>query len=627
MTRVEELEKLIKRHKALYYQGKPEISDSEYDALEDELRKRDPTNYALNIVGTATFSSKKIKHSHKMLSLDKTYILDDLLEWMQNREVVITPKIDGVSCSLVYEDGRLKMAKTRGDGEYGEDITEKVIWIDAIPKKLEMNAEIRGELYCEMEPFLQLAEEMKKAELDPPSSQRNIVAGLISRKDHIELCRYLNFIAFDILDTDIKIEHEHDKFKLLERIGFKIPHYQLVKHKKELCDEIDEIKNMMESGDLLIDGMVVGFDNVKLHNELGQTSHHPKYKIAFKFQGQSKKTKINKINWYPSKNGILTPVAEVAAVELSGAKVSNVTLHNYGIVKQFNIKVGDTIEIIRSGEVIPKFLSVEISTRGEIEIPERCPSCEGPLSIDRIRLMCLNKKCPERIKQGILDFISKMGIYDISEKRLLEMIKKGLVKEIPDLYRLTREDLLSLEKTKEKLADKLYANIQITKTTSLTKLLGSLGITGVSINKSEKIVQAGFDSLEKLENAKLDDLLKVEGLAEKSATEFLKSFREKKPIIDKLLKLGFIIEKSETNDILGGKVFALTGELSIKRNEFEELVRKNGGIVSNSVSKNTDFLVSNEKESSSSKFEKAKKIGVPIISEHDFYKMIGHLNE
>ncbi|OFZ14204.1 MAG: DNA ligase (NAD(+)) LigA [Bdellovibrionales bacterium GWA2_49_15] len=623
MTRIEELERLIKRHKALYYQGRPEISDSDYDALEDELKRLDPKNYALNIVGTASFSSRKIKHNQRMLSLDKTYNLDELGEWIQDREVVITPKIDGVSCSLMYENGVLKIAKTRGDGEFGEDITEKTAWIDAIPKKLEINGEVRGELFCEMETFLQLAEEMKKVELAPPSSQRNIVAGLISRKDHIELCRYLDFIAFDFIEEKASLKHEHEKFKLLKKEGFKIPYYRVVKNNAELKDEIDEIKSMMENGDMLIDGMVVGLDNLKLHHDLGQTAHHPKYKIAFKFIGQSKKTKIKKINWHSSKNGILTPVAEVEPVELSGATVTNVTLHNYGIVKQFVIKPGDTIEIIRSGEVIPKFLSVEISSSGDIEIPERCPSCEGELVVERIRLICKNKKCPERIKQGILDFISKMGIYDISEKRLLEMIRKGLVNEIPDLYRLTKEDLLSLEKTKEKLAEKLYSNIQVTKNTTLTKLLGSLGITGIGINKSEKIVHAGLDSIEKIEAAKLDDLLKVEGLAEKSANEFLKSFREKKPIIDKLINLGFIIEKNEIKNVLGGKVFALTGELSIKRNEFEDLIRKNGGVVSSSVSKNTNYLISNEDESGSSKFEKAKKYNVAIISEQDFYEMIG----
>ncbi|MEK6625012.1 MAG: BRCT domain-containing protein, partial [Bdellovibrionota bacterium] len=329
------------------------------------------------------------------------------------------------------------------------------------------------------------------------------------------------------------------------------------------------------------------------------------------------------INWYPSKNGILTPVAEVDAVELSGAKVTNVTLHNYGIIKQFNIKANDIIEIIRSGEVIPKFLSIVNSSPGEMQIPEKCPSCGEQLSIERIRLVCKNKKCPERIKQGILDFIGKMGIYDISEKRLIEMIKKGLVSEIPDLYKLSIDDLLSLDKTKEKLAKKLYSNIQVTKKTTLAKFLGGLGISGIGINKSEKIVYAGLDSLERIETATLDDLLKVEGLAEKSATDFLASFREKQPIIKKLLKLGFIIEKNDTKNLLGGKVFALTGELSIKRHEFEDLVRKNGGVVSNSVSKNTNFLISNERESNSSKFEKAQKLAVPIISEQDFYKMIG----
>ncbi len=622
MTKVEELERQIKRHKALYYQGRAEISDEAFDLLEEELRKIDPENAALKMVGTATFSSKKVKHEKKMLSLEKTYVLEDLINWINNREVVVTPKIDGVSCSLIYENGILKIAKTRGDGEFGEEISEKIAWIGNIPNKVKIDCEVRGEIFCRMEQFISLVEEMKKLDLDPPSSQRNIVAGLISRKDHIELCQNLEFLAFDLITEQQNIVRERDKYNKLTKIGFEIPPFQVVKNKNEIEAELEEVKSMMENGDMLIDGMVITLDDLKLHNELGETSHHPKYKIAYKFVGQSKETKIKKINWYTSKNGILTPVAEVEPVELSGATVTNVTLHNFGVVKQFNLKKGDTIEIVRSGEVIPKFLSVKVSSKGTMLVPSECPSCGKQVFEEEIRLVCKNKECPDRIKEGILDFINKIGIYDLSEKRLQEMIKKRLVKEIPDLYRLTKADLLGLDKTKEKLAEKLFQNIQVTKQTTMVKLLGSLGISGAAINRCEKIAHAGFDTIDKISSASVEDLLRVEGLAEKSATEFVNSFKEKLPIIEKLLALGFEIEKSEKNDLLGGKVFVITGELSVKRKDFEDLVRKNGGVISSSVSKNTSFLISNENDSGSSKFIKAQKLKVPVITEEDFNEML-----
>ncbi len=623
--RIAELEELIKKHKVLYYQGRPEISDLAYDALEEELKALDSESPILNIVGSLSTNLEKVKHDKKMLSLDKCYELADLTSWMGSEETLSTFKVDGVSCSLLYQNGKLTLAKTRGDGSFGENITAKVLWMGTIPHALtqELNVEVRGEMYCTEEDFFKLAEEMEDQKLERPSSQRNIVAGLIGRKDNIELCRYIRFMAFDFIEEKNTFRKEEEKFEHLKAQGFVIPHYHLHKDEASLKRVIDEAKSFMDEGPYQIDGLVFTFNQLSLHEELGETSHHPRYKMAFKFKGEAKPTMIEDITWQVSRNGILTPVANVTAVELSGAKISNVTLHNYGMVKSYHLKKGDKIEIIRSGEVIPKFLSVLESAPGEIKVPSHCPECNGEIEIRDIRLFCTNAECSGRVKGTILNFIEKIGIEELSTKRLEELMRKGLVKKIPDLYRVSVEEFLSLEKTKETLANKLFEAIQKSKKVDLVTFLSSLGISGGAYNKCEKVVHAGYNTLEKIKSLSLEELMTVESFAEKSASEFLSSLKEKKELIEELVALGFVIEEKKIKEtIFSGKKICITGELSRKRSEIEALIRDIGGIVVGSVSKNTDFLLTNETASSSSKFKKATELQIPVITEEDFFKKV-----
>jgi len=624
MSRIQKLEADIIKHKALYYQGRPEISDLEYDKLEDELKKIDPKNPTLEIVGSTSSNSEKIKHDKKMLSLDKTYILDDLLSWMGHEEVISTYKLDGISCSLIYIDGELSLAKTRGDGTYGENITKKVMWISNVPKSIinKNKIEIRGELFCDEESFFKLAQEMTKLGLDKPTSQRNIVAGLMGRKDHLELCRYIKFMAFDYL-SDEKIKFESEKFNILSRYSFLIPEIELHNDKKSLEVLIERSRQFMSEGDYQIDGLVFTYNKMSLHEELGETSHHPRYKIAFKFQGESKQTELKEITWSVSRNGILTPVGEVSPVELSGAIISRVTLHNYGMVCANNLKSGDIIEIIRSGEVIPKFLSVVVPSKNKLSIPEVCPSCHSKVEIHDIRIFCVNDSCPGKNKEIILNFIQKIGIEDLSGKRLDGLINAGLVKSIPDIYKLKANDLMGMEKVKEKLSNKLIDSIHKTKNIDLITFLSALGINGGAYNKCEKIVRAGFDSIKKIKSLTKADLLNVESFAEKSATEFLSSLQDKHKIIDELMEQGFIftVEKTRKTELTGLKV-CITGALSEKRQLVEEYVRESGGIIVSSVSKNTDLLVTNETDPNSSKYKKALELKIRIITEAQLMELM-----
>ena len=626
IERIQELEKLILHHKERYYLGQAEITDEKYDKLEAELKKLDPENPVLDLVGfKQSETSNKVEHQKKMLSLDKTYDEDDLMKWVGKEEVVSVFKIDGSSCSLIYEDGRLSIAKTRGDGQFGENITKKAVFIPDIPKFIGhgKNVEVRGEVYCVEKNFFELSKEMQEMGLGAPTSQRNIVAGLLGRKENIQLCRYLSFKAFDLI-SDEKFTKEHQKLDSLQKSGFIIPDYEIHKSTKELKKSITEAKDFMGSGDYLIDGLVLVYDDLKLHAELGETSHHPRYKIAFKFAGDTKVAQINEIEWNVSRNGTLTPVALIEPTELSGAMIGRVTLHNFGLVQNYELKSGDKIEIIRSGEVIPKFLGVVEKSKAPFTYPKNCPSCDSKLVVQDIWLSCVNEKCPAKVKEEILNYIHKAGVDDVSDKRLEEMIRMGFVEGIPDLYRLTVDNFLLLEKVKDKLATKMFENIQKTKEQTLAQFISAIGVEGVSIAKSEKIINQGYNTLEKIQNLTLEKMLEIEGFAEKSSQTFLDSINKKKLLIEELVSLGVKVKADEIvsgEGNLSGLKFCLTGALSSPRPEVEKLIKKNGGIIAG-VNKNLSYLVTNDEESSSSKYVKAQQLGIPIITEAALMKLI-----
>lgn len=624
-NRIEELEKLIIYHKDLYYRGIPEISDQAYDKLESELKKLSPNNPVLDLVGSTVTNLEKVAHDRKMLSLDKTYEAKDLMAWAGDREVISTFKIDGTSCSLIYENKKLIMAKTRGDGVFGENILPKILWIDSIPKMLDTSEkiEVRGELFCTEENFLNLSLAMEVLKLERPTSQRNIVSGLMGRKENLNLCHFISFKAFDLIFDKTKLKDEVEKYQWFKKENFDLPEFSHHRDQKTLTDSINEARDFMAEGDYLIDGLVFTYNNLKLHDEMGETAHHPRYKMAFKFAGETKTSKIKEIIWGVSRNGILTPVAIIEPTELSGATITNVTLHNYGVVKANNLKVGDEIELVRSGEVIPKFLKVIKESSNKFSIPKVCPSCKTDLEIKEIRLICPNNKCPDKIKEDILNFIQKIGIEDLSIKRLEEMINKGLVENIPSLYKMTKEELLTLDKTKETMANKILHNIEKTKKTDIVTFLSALGITGGAFNKCEKVVSNGFNTIDKIKKLTIEDLVSIEGFAEKSSTDFYQSLKSKYKVIDQLLALGFKFEKKKmASDKLSGIKICITGELSVGRKEMEKIIKDNGGIVVSSVSTQTNYLLTNEGDSGSSKSKKAKELEIPIINESDFQKML-----
>ncbi len=622
----------IIRHKRLYYAGRPEISDQSFDQLEEQLRRLAPEHPALSYIGTDKVAeSQKVAHRRPMLSLQKTYKIEDLVNWAGDYPVMGSWKVDGNSLSVIYEDGVMSLAKTRGNGRFGEDVTEKVRWVSDIANRLDagVDLEIRGELYCSEHQFALLVDEMIELGLDRPSSPRNIVAGLLGRKSHLHLMGYFNFFAFDLHaeDEGLQFATEEEKFAWLETQGFRLPHPRLLSHSEAIKTYLNDVKEVMSSGEIGVDGAVFSYNEIALHHELGNTSHHPRYKMSFKWQGQTATTVIRDMNWATSRFGVVTPVAVIEPVVLSGATITNVTLHNAEHVKAYNLKVGDQIEIVRSGEVIPKFLEVKQAAPGDFKWPESCSACGSPLSFDGVRLRCLNSdSCPAQQSGAILNWIRSVEIDDISEKRLELMIQNGLVSSPADLYRLQEEDFMSLPLVKEKMAKKLYRNIQNSCDTDLAHFLSGLGIAGTGRTSWEKILEQ-FPSLQQIRQLTVADIVAIDGFAEKSAQQIATGLKEKSDLIDELLAVGmkpraFNVRSSKADAVLAGKQLVITGTLSRPRKELEALIKEAGGSCGSAVSGNTFALVANDPDSASSKMRKAKQLGIQIWSEDELFSRI-----
>jgi DNA ligase (NAD+) len=625
--RAQYLASSILKHKKLYYAGQPEISDAAYDLLEDELKELAPTHPVLEIVGSGEFTSinAKVTHETPMLSLNKTYSQDELLRWMNGQECVGTLKVDGTSLSLVYENGSLKLGKTRGSGREGEDVTQKIQWVSEIVPVIHATGvvEVRGELHCRESQFVQLVQEMSQLGLEKPTSPRNIVAGVLGRKIHSELSRYFSFFAFDVLGV-ASIPSEISKFEWLKSQGFSTPLVKLLKTKDEVLDFLDQTRSVIEEDDVGCDGAVFAYNDLSTHKDLGTTAHHPRFKMSFKWQGQTAQSTVKRIDWATSRLGIVTPVAVIDPVDLSGASITNITLHNAAHVKAYNLKPGDQIELVRSGEVIPKFLSVVKASTGSATLPEVCPSCQSLVSFDGIRLKCLNQgQCPAQRAGAILNWIQTVGVEDLSGKRLQNLIDARLVHSVPDLYRVKESDLLKLPSTKEKMAAKLFANIQASRSLPLSVFLCGLGIEGTGLTTWEKICEY-LPTLSQVRSASFDELVAIDGLAEKSVTQIMAGLAANASLIDELIEVGVKpldqIRKTQTSTKFAGKIFVITGTLSKPRDEIEKAIKDAGGKVSSSVSKNTTALITNDTDSGSSKMKKAESLAIPVWSENDLQK-------
>ena len=622
MTRsLEQLEQQIINHRRTYYAGQPSLSDHDYDQLEGQLRTLDPNHPLLQKVGSDN-PEAKVPHALPMLSLQKTYSIQELESWYNQQPVVGTLKIDGNSLSLIYRQGQLVLAKTRGNGQLGENVTTKIVHVPSIPLQIAefTDDEVRGELYCSLSNFLALAEEMQSLNLAKPTSPRNVVAGLLGRKEHHHLARYFDFIAYDLLRPNL--DSEMAKLQLLNKCGFMLPEPQLLQDTTAVRAFLDQVEQRLADEEIAIDGAVFVLDSLEQCRTLGYTSHHPRYKMSFKWQGETALSTIVAINWHTSRLGFVTPVAEIEPVNLSKAIIKRVTLHNSSYVALYDLKVGDQIEIVRSGEVIPKFLRVIESGAGSSQLPQHCPRCSCQLIDDGVRLICPDKAhCPAQTLLMILNWIKCADIRDLSEKRLTLLVEMKLVQSIPDLYRLTVDDLLRVPATKEKLAEKLYQNILHSKKLSAEQLLTGLGIRGAGRATWRSLLRKA-GNLENIFAMSADDIVAVDGFAEKSAQQIASGLRVNKELVDELFTCGVQIIDRTTGGKLAGQRFVISGSLAQPRAYYQKLIEDHGGVLSSSVSKVTRAVITNDQQATSIKIKQANKLAVPLLDEQQFLALL-----
>lgn len=641
---IEELASKILQHKKLYYLGKSVISDSEFDALENELKGLAPEHPVLSFVGYQFDDlTNKVSHDIPMLSLAKTYSVEDLYEFLQKNSCIAMDKIDGMALSLEYDfSGKLYRASTRGNGKAGENVTEHICHITNIPKILNISSkkedlkfEIRGEVYFPLSEF--------KNFNDRFDSFRNAVPGTLGRKEveeALEVLRVLRFCVYDVLvfkDNNplnakeffsfIKKNNNYlDKIKYSQELGFI--------DNTNLLEKIDQVRNMDELKDFIdawykrdrdyqIDGIVFRYNDEILWENFGNTAHHPRGSIAFKQAGETAETEILAIEENVGRSGKITFRAKLKTVELSGAKISYATLHNAEFIEEGNYSVGSKVEIIRSGEVIPAIIRLIEPAQKSFKLPEFC-KCGSKLTRQGPDLMCLdNPVCNYKDQESLVYFVSSLDIMGVSDKIVLKIRDAGLVQEPADFYKLTEEDLLQIEGFAKKSSENVIKSIQNTRKIPLAKFLTALGLKRGGAVKCQEVARK-FETLEKVLKIDASDLKVEKGWADKSAEDFVASLKNKRNIIHNLLKYVDVLDDESNKKISKqnshpyfGKNICITGSLSRPREEYKFLLENVGAKLVSSVSSKTDLLVCNE-SSGSNKYKDAVKFGIKIITEEEF---------
>lgn len=652
--RIERLKDEIEHHNKLYYEeDAPEIQDYEYDILMNELLDLEnkhpeyvtPDSPSQRVGGKALHSFGKVSFKRAKLSLGNGFSPEDLRSFdnrirkvLSDYEYVVEYKFDGLTVVLNYEEGVFVQGATRGNGLTGEDVTQNLKTIRSIPLKLngQDSLEVRGEVIMNQKDFQILNEKREKAQQTLFANPRNAAAGSLRQLDpKIAASRPLDIYVFNVEEIEGSFETHHQSLDYLSSQGFKVSPYFVYKDIEEVIEFCNNMNEKRYDLPFDIDGIVIKINNLEDREKLGATARNPRWAIAYKFPPEVKETKLLDISIQVGRTGNLTPVAELEEVQLAGTRVSRATLHNEDFIKEKDIKIGDMVLVRKAGEIIPEVLQVNFEKRTGEEIkfhmPETCPTCKEPtfrIEGEAAR-KCVNLSCPAQVIRRIAHFASKnaMNIEGLGSSLVEKLWEEGFVKDPSDLYLLykKRQELTQLEKLGEKSVDNLLQSIEGSKKGSLHQLIFALGIPFVG-EKGAKNLAEKFHDLDKLMSATKEELLSVQDIGEKMADEIIDFFKLESNLefIDKLKSRGINMQEKKKEmgqDILKGAKFVVTGTLpSLKRDEVKELIEKNGGSVTGSVSKKTDYVLAGENPGS--KYDKAVELGVKIITEEEFLKMI-----
>jgi len=662
----------IERHNRLYYaDAAPEISDRDFDRLVDELRELEKNHPALarddsptRRVGEAP-SEEFASHTHRipMMSLDNTYSIEELEAFIQrvrkglgdpdnpkskiqnpkSIEWVIEPKVDGVAITLIYEDGKFIRGATRGDGTTGDDITSNLRTIRNLPLKLSVHPrrlEVRGEVYMIRKGFEVINRERQKEGLPLFANPRNAAAGSLKQLDpRITARRPLAVIVYGIAEaTGEKIQSHHEALELIEKAGLPGPaKFWKAGTDKEVIEAVGEIEKFRRKLPYDTDGAVVKLDSLAAQESLGVTSKSPRWAVAYKFESEKAETRLLDIQVQVGRTGTLTPVAHLEPVKVAGSTVARATLHNADEIERKDIRIGDTVIIEKAGEVIPAVIEVRKELRKgsekKFKMPAHCPACGGDVSREEgeVALRCENLDCPAQLERRIQHFASRgaMDIEGMGEALAKQLVEGKLVRGVADLYDLKLQDLENLERMGEKSSANVLEALETSKQRDLWRLIFGLGIRHVGATAARTLA-AHFGSIEKLAAAGAGDLESIHEIGPVMAASIADFFskQENRRVLERLKKAGLTLEARnakrgarKVKTAVAGRTFVLTGTLpSLKREEASEMILGAGGKVSSSVSKRTDYVLAGEE--AGSKLEKAKQLGVRIIDEAQFRKLL-----
>lgn len=658
--RIAKLREAIDRHRYQYHVlDKQEISDEALDSLKKELFDLEeafpdlvtPDSPTQRVGGKPLKVFSKVTHPQRMYSLNDAFSEEDISKWLERlakvglkgiREFYCDLKMDGLAVELKYVDGVFVQGSTRGDGLIGEDITANLRTIETIPLKFEMskyrNTEVPKELYIRGEVFLtkkefeRINKEQKKKGGKIYANPRNIAAGSLRQLDpKITANRKLNFYAYDFVGGDFKTKT--DEFGALKKWGIRAnPHGQAVKSEKEINQFRDKWEKEREKLDYEIDGIVVSINDNRLFLNAGIVGKAPRGGIAYKFSAKEAETLVEDIIVQVGRTGVLTPIAKLRPVQIGGVTVSRATLHNLDEIKRLGVKIGDTVIVGRAGDVIPDVKKVlpELRTGKEkdFHMPKKCPACRELVerSADQVAFRCVNRDCPAIRREQVYHFVSRRAfdMAGIGPKLIDQLMDSGLIQDAADLYSLTEKDLLNLERLAEVSAAKAVKSIQSKKSVPLSRFIYALGIDHVG-EELAVVLAKRFKTLEKIKEASFDELQNIEDVGPVKAKSIYDWFQKPyhKKLLQKLERAGVkaVSEKVMGSNKLAGKSFVLTGTLeSMGRDEAKDKIRDLGGDISSSVSKETDYAVAGLEPGS--KYDKAKKLGIKIITEKEFLAML-----